>query len=37
MEEKNTVINHYYGLNVFNILGIVFIVLKLTNYIDWSW
>lgn len=24
-------------MNVIHILGIVFIVLKLTNYIDWSW
>lgn len=25
------------GLNVFSILFIVFLVLKLTNNIDWSW
>lgn len=25
------------GLSILGILGIVFIVLKLTNVIDWSW
>lgn len=25
------------GLNVFSVLFIVFLVLKLTNNIDWSW
>jgi hypothetical protein len=25
------------GIGFFGLLGIVFIVLKLTHYIDWSW
>jgi hypothetical protein len=25
------------GLSVASILGLIFIVLKLTNYIEWSW
>jgi len=25
------------GIGVFGLLGVVFVVLKLTNYIDWSW
>ena len=29
--------NIYYGVNFLDILLIVFIVLKLTNTIDWSW
>ena len=27
----------YYGINTSSLLGIAFIVLKLTNCIDWSW
>ena len=27
----------YVGINAPSLLGIAFIVLKLTNYIDWSW
>lgn len=27
----------YVGTNATSLLGIAFIVLKLTNYIDWSW
>ena len=29
--------NIYYGVNFLDVLLIVFIVLKLTNIIDWSW
>jgi len=25
------------GIGVFGLLGVAFVVLKLTNYIDWSW
>lgn len=25
------------GIGVFGLLGVVFVVLKLTGYIDWSW
>ena len=25
------------GIGVYGLLGVVFVVLKLTNYIDWSW
>ena len=25
------------GIGIFGLLGVVFVVLKLTNYIDWSW
>ncbi len=25
------------GIGLFGLLGILFIALKLTNYIDWSW
>ncbi len=25
------------GIGVFGLLGVVFVTLKLTNYIDWSW
>ena len=25
------------GIRVFGLLGVAFVVLKLTNYIDWSW
>ena len=27
----------YYGISTTSLLGIAFVVLKLTNYIDWSW
>ena len=27
----------YYGISTTSLLGIAFIVLKLTNCIDWSW
>jgi len=29
--------NRSSGIGVFGLLGVVFVVLKLTNYIDWSW
>jgi len=36
MKEKTT--NNYSGgLGFFGLLTIVFIILKLTGYIDWSW
>ena len=25
------------GIGIFGILGVVFVILKLTGYIDWSW
>ena len=25
------------GLSILTILGLIFVTLKLTNYIDWSW
>jgi hypothetical protein len=27
----------YVGINFFGLLGVVFITLKLTGYINWSW
>ena len=27
----------YGGIGVFGLLGVAFVVLKLTGYIDWSW
>jgi len=29
--------NRSSGIGVFGLLGVAFVVLKLTNYIDWSW
>ena len=29
--------NRSRGIGVFGLLGVAFVVLKLTNYIDWSW
>lgn len=29
--------NKFSGLGIFGILGIVFIILKLTNILTWSW
>ena len=29
--------NRSSGIGIFGLLGVVFVVLKLTNYIDWSW
>ena len=34
---KNTNTNNSTGTNIFGILTIVFIVLKLTGVINWSW
>ena len=34
MEDKN---NTSYGINFLELLAIVFIALKLTGYIQWSW
>ena len=34
MEDKN---NTSYGINFLELLSIVFIALKLTGYIQWSW
>ena len=34
MEDKN---NISYGINFLELLAIVFIALKLTGYIQWSW
>ena len=28
---------NYGGIGVFGLLGVVFVTLKLTHYIDWSW
>ena len=37
MSEKKTEANAYASFPVLGILGIVFIVLKLTDQIDWAW
>jgi hypothetical protein len=29
--------NNNYGIGVVGLLGVAFVVLKLTGYIDWSW
>ena len=34
---KNRIESHWYGLGFFDVLLIVFIVLKLCHVIDWSW
>jgi hypothetical protein len=34
-KNKNEI--RYVGINFFGLLGIVFITLKLTGYINWSW
>ena len=34
---ENVKVNNTGGIGFFGLLGIVFIVLKLTGYIDWSW
>lgn len=36
MSEEKTVVNTY-GMGIFGALGILFVALKLLNYIDWSW
>jgi len=35
MSDKSTTYNG--GVGVFGLLGVVFVALKLTGYIDWSW
>jgi hypothetical protein len=34
---ENVKVNNSGGIGFFGLLTIVFITLKLTNYIDWSW
>lgn len=35
MEQKNTTSSG--GVGIFGLLGVMFVGLKLTGYIDWSW
>jgi hypothetical protein len=35
MSEKSVV--HAHGIGPLSLLGVAFVVLKLTGYIDWSW
>lgn len=38
MSEKNQAVRYNYnGVGFFSLLGVLFIGLKLTGYIDWSW
>jgi len=33
----STTVSSSHGIGVFGLLGIVFVTLKLTGYINWSW
>jgi len=37
MSDSNKPVVNNTGIGFFGLLTIVFIILKLTNYIDWSW
>lgn len=37
MNNEDTKIQPRAGTNIFTVVGVVFIILKLTGVIDWSW
>lgn len=37
MASERVVERHYGGISVISLLGVAFVVLKLTGYIDWPW